>query len=229
MREGQDTRQPKADLRHGAVQPVSCPGGSPYQIYQNEQLAAAKRLALPQKLTPGEKLTAGTLQRIRGRCRAEWTAMSAEQKAPFSDLHRARLVERRTAAAKAATRANQPGEHRAVSARSHWNYGSENFAVHPKFVQEALVAQAALPSLQEVHNITEFAVQAPEDAPMLGEGVVLEACVVLARNLCKQHPHHPAVTRLHLAMKTMCDKLGKAVANSGDVLILFEGSKSRHR
>lgn len=189
-------------------------------------LAAAKRLALPQDLTVAGALTAEALQRARRQCQTDWAGMTVEQRAPFKVLYENRLLQRKAAAAREASRsvaedAVQP------AGRSHWHCGSKSLIVHPRFVQAALTESRALPKVEEVHNTTEFSIQAPEAAPLIGEGVVLESCPVLGRNLCKDHADKASVTALHTLMKSLCDRLGKQVANGGDILVLFEGMEAK--
>lgn len=221
----------KARQEDTTTRPPKPTGGSPYQLFQNDRLASAKRLAPRQDLTQRGSWTADALQRERSRCKEAWQALPIDQKRQYTILYEARLDERRRLAnlaqqaAQAQDVAIADSAAAAPSARSHWHYGTDHFIVHPKFVQEALSRAKALPSPQEVHNPTEFAVQAPEPGPLLGGDIILDPCPLLGRNVCRNHPDHDAVTRLHLAMKTMIDRLGKATADSGEVLFLFEGTQ----
>lgn len=45
----------------------------------------------------------------------------------------------------------------------------------------------------------------------------------MGRNLCKLHPQWRQASALAETMKILCNRLGKAGANTGDVLVLFEG------
>lgn len=82
-------------------------------------------------------------------------------------------------------------------------------------------------SAPQVFNISEFAVQEPDEVQMLGADIVVESCPLLGRTVCQRHPEHALVTAIHNGMKALVDRLGKATVGTGDVLVMFEGRSPR--
>lgn len=201
---------------------INVGGGSPYQIFQNLELAVAKRLARPEDLTAAGTWTKDALKQARDTCRERWVAMSDDDKARYSDMYRARLAERRAQGHR--SQLQQPSD--AVAPMGHWGFGAERSVVHPGLVQKALSGGSKLPSQQEVADITEFAVEAPDGDRLLGADIKIDACTHLGRNLCPDNPAFQQIMSIQAAMTTMCNKLGKVATSTGDILLLFEGTPS---
>lgn len=96
--------------------------------------------------------------------------------------------------------------------------------VHPNIAQKALSGGVKLHSAAEVNNSKEFAIEEAggDGEAFLGDGLVIDACVHLGRNICKHHRDFEKISLMQRALNTMCDRLGKTVAKSGEVLLLFE-------
>lgn len=60
---------------------MRCPGGSPYQVFQNSREAAAKRLANKAQLTDKGKLREEVRKQVQADCKEAWQAMGEEERA----------------------------------------------------------------------------------------------------------------------------------------------------
>lgn len=96
-------------------------GGSPYQLFQNQELANAKRLAGAADLAPSGNLTAEALARVREGCRQRWAAMNEDERALRNDIYKQRLSQRRLEAAQGRPGNEEP--HTSVEPASHWGFG----------------------------------------------------------------------------------------------------------
>lgn len=211
---------------------AKCSGGSPFQLFLNERLRGAKRLAAQADLGPRGALRPEVLQRVRDDARVAWQALPAEGKEAYGTMYRARLAERRTeAVAKAAAEAQRKRDggdnSEACDQHSLWGLGSQSCAVHPKFLQQVLGGGQRLPPGQQVYGAREFVVEDPLPGDLLGEGVVLDSCCHLGRNLCALHPNFDEIMKIHTSMVRLCERVGKQAMKTGDTLVIFEALQLR--
>lgn len=206
---------------------MSAPGGSPYQLFQNERLRMAKRLAVATDLTDAGSMKPEALQRAREAAKEDWRNMAQQQRQEYQTLYNERLVERRALAEAAAAKSDGPSGIVQDYAPSHWGSGTQRHILNPRFVQLALAAEKRMPSKVEVYNTTEFSVEEPEPDQLPDGPRILEACQHRGRNVCPLHPDYKFITTMHNTMRHLCDKLGKAVVDTTDVLVLFEGDGTR--
>ncbi len=214
--------------------PWKVSGGNPFQIFSNSQLKVAKEVALPHELTGKGTLKTHVHERIRREIKKAWDDKSAAERALYAESYKDRLDERRhsanTAASAAAAAAGTAGDVAAIACpSSHWGQGSRNYAVHPRLVQQALVAMKHLPDDATVYNRTEFeieqATQAEEE--LLGEDLALDGCMWQPRNSCNLNPLHVEIDAICEQGNRLCRRLGVEVARSVDVLVMFEGTELR--
>lgn len=202
----------------------SCAGGSPYQLFANEVLRTAKRLAPDSDRTPAGALTAEALQRARRKAQSDWQRMGLADKEAYQAMYRARLAERRQTSAVVAISGGAAAASVAGGAmrKSHWSCGAERSVIAPEVIQQAFANGAKLPTNAELFNHSEFAIRDPEPGPVYGHGLVLESCGTLGRNLCRLHPRHAEASVAHDSLKMLADRLGPSAANSCDALVMFE-------
>lgn len=207
-----------------------CPGGSPYQIFQNQQEAAFKRLATPEELTARGRLTKDAYEQSRKRIKDAWAGMTEEERKPFQELYNARLQERRGQAAAAASSASQALDiHDPVSAspqdrRSHWAVGTNGSTVDPAFVQEFFASGGRMPSMADVYDPTEFRSEAPAEpaGELLGQDIVIHGCPLQDKNICRNHPDKQPMDIVCSALRRLVQVAGKPLARSGDLLVMCE-------
>lgn len=107
---------------------------------------------------------------------------------------------------------------------SHWGVGTKDSTVHPRFVQDHFASGQSLPAMDEVYDPDAFRVPAssiPED-PLLGDGINVLGCPLRGRNVCCNDPQQPTIRRIAQALSTLTRAAGKALAKSGDLLVLAE-------
>lgn len=73
-------------------------------------------------------------------------------------------------------------------------------------------------------NTTEFTIERPDHDALAGEGLVIDACPHMGRNICQHHHNFAKTSVLQASLNLLCDRLGKAFANTGDVLLIFGGT-----
>lgn len=112
-------------LEPGVVaQKARCPGGSPYQIFQNQRFGAAKRLATPEQLNAKGALQLQVRQKLQQECKATWEAMHPEERQQYKELYQARHAERKRLASDATQRpAADPDSSVEMARNSHWSLG----------------------------------------------------------------------------------------------------------
>lgn len=142
----------------------------------------------------------------------------------YVDLYNNRLEERRLAASSASNAPEQTTGVADTDARSIGGFGGQRSILHPKFLQAAFSVGGKLPSKAEMAADTkEFAVEQPDIGELLGGDITIDACAHNGRNVCKHHPAFARISALQAALSTLCDRLGKSVVSTGDILLLLEG------
>lgn len=228
-----DALDKQAAVATGAVatsrRRAKTPGGSSFQLFANERLATAKRLASTTDRTVKKKtLKPEVLARHREAIRQEWASMTAEQRAPYKELYTHRLQERQLQAQGGAHGEPRQGVGAGLCKETHWGFGGKDAVVHPCLVQQAFRSGARLPPRDEVYDIGEFAVREPlPDFELRGDGVVLDNCPVKGRNICKLHPRHMHMSSIHAGIQSLVDRVGPAASRSCDIVAVFEGTGLR--
>lgn len=209
---------------------ITTPGGSPFQVYHNLQMAAKKQVASPDELGPSGALTADARRAAEDGIKARWAAMSADDKQIYTNMFRGRLQERKRLAEEVAAAGGPERESTSfeLDLRSHWGLGSRACSVSPCVVKKFFDAGGKMPPKSEVYDESEYRV-----AEMPG-GRVLEPqcqhiipCGARGRNMCRMGPNTALIDEIIGGFNRFVRKLGKVRAKGGDVLICCEAQRPR--
>lgn len=198
-------------------------GGSPYQLFQNQRMSSAKQLAVPSQLTPRGAMTATFREQVIRESRAAWQALPADERALYKDMFNNRMRERREEAGQrqAQEAQQEASESESLSSLSAWGCGGNRTMVHPNFVRKAFEQGQGLPPLAEVFDDSEYLMTGMSEAGLLGQDVIIDACGVQGRNLCRLDGAIELVDKLAAVVSALTSRLGIAEAQAGDILLKF--------
>lgn len=189
-------------------------------------MEAAKRTAGPRDLTDRGALTAEARAEVIRSCQAAWAQMPGDQKELYLAIMRDKREARAAQDAEQHSGAVRPQVAASTfSTKSAWGMGSKACLIHPAVVQQAFAQGDRLPSNAELYNSNEYFVDEPLSGDLLGDGIELEGCPLLGRNVCRRHPDIQSIDVVARMLARLARSVGAAAASSNDILIMLEGAE----
>lgn len=203
---------------------MSCAGGSPYQIFQNQREAAARRLAAGDHLDEKGRWRKEFREQCQTECKESWAGMSDDEKKPWRDLYQSRLQERKRSAESALGQTAGEAESFEIQPGSHWSLGTSRSTLGPSLIQSWFDTGGKMPRDDEVFDPSEFRADppAPPLGELLGKDIVVEGCPLRAKNMCAHDHDRARMDHITGALSRLVNSAGKPLAKSGDLLIMFE-------
>lgn len=166
-------------------------------------------------------MTAAFREQVIRERRVAWQALPTDERELYNDMFRSRMAERRQEAAKRQAQDAQEDAPEGLSSLAAWGCGGNWTMVHPSFVRKAFDQGQALLALSEVFDGSEYLVAGTCEGELLGDKVIIDACGVQGRNLCRFDGDILLVDNLAAIMSALTGRIGIAEAQAGDILLMF--------